>query len=186
MEQFRRFANMYFLLVGVIMAVGHYSTLYESAISPWTTLGPLAFVVSVSLLAEGSADAKRHRSDKETNIAPCVILRRGDEINADEEAERETTIIDGKDIVVSLSKSYFQTSNSNSPATPNASKLGNDIVKVGFQKIPVPPRETAKRMERFDYSSPFGPATSHAGGESHNSEFASSNGLFTYLLHLRG
>ena len=38
-EQFRRFANMYFLIVGIIMATGYYSELYESAISPWTTFG---------------------------------------------------------------------------------------------------------------------------------------------------
>jgi phospholipid-transporting ATPase len=39
LEQFRRFANVYFLVMGAIMFVGTYTPLYDSAISPWTTLG---------------------------------------------------------------------------------------------------------------------------------------------------
>ena len=85
---------MYFLIVGIIMAIGYYSQLYESAISPWTTLGPLAFVISISLLVEGLADLKRHKSDEQTNNELCVILRRGDEIDQDEGAERDHTILE--------------------------------------------------------------------------------------------
>jgi magnesium-transporting ATPase (P-type) len=127
---------MYFLLVGVIMAVGYYSGLYESAISPWTTLGPLAFVISVSLMVEGSSDIKRHRSDEVTNNASCIILRRGDEIDRDEQVERDTTILGGKDVVVNLSKSYYMTSTNKTPQTP-ASAAGSKarLVHVGFQKI---------------------------------------------------
>ena len=134
-EQFRRFANMYFLIVGVIMALGHYSEdLFESAISPWTTLGPLALVISVSLLVEGAADAKRHRNDDVTNNDPCVILRRGDEIDVDESLQRDDMILGGKDVIVSLNKEYFQTSHNKEPETPVAgAKIAN--VKVGFQKI---------------------------------------------------
>ena len=73
LEQFRRFANLYFLVVGCVMAVGAYTPAFESAISPWTTFGPLAFVISISLLVEGSADYKRHLNDAETNNASCVI-----------------------------------------------------------------------------------------------------------------
>jgi magnesium-transporting ATPase (P-type) len=133
-EQFRRFANMYFLIVGIIMATGYYSELFESAISPWTTLGPLAFVVSVSLLVEGSADAKRHRSDEVTNNAPCIILRRGDELDADEDAEREKSVLGGKDVVVNLSKEYFQTSNNQGPETP-VSTVKSNLASIGFQNI---------------------------------------------------
>jgi magnesium-transporting ATPase (P-type) len=135
-EQFRRFANLYFLLAGVIMAVGTYTPFFESAISPWTTLGPLAVVISFSLLVEGSADAKRHRSDKETNYAPCVILRRSDELTTEEgeEIERDPHIMGGKDVVVNLSKYYHQTSNSRNPETPAQSSGEN--VSVAFQKLP--------------------------------------------------
>jgi magnesium-transporting ATPase (P-type) len=116
------------------MAVGTYTDLFQSAISPWTTLGPLAFVISVSLLVEGIADSKRHRSDNETNNAPCVVLRRADEIDADEHIERDTSINRGKDVVVNISTPYFQTSNNRAPETP-VSKTKTDAVRVGFQKI---------------------------------------------------
>jgi magnesium-transporting ATPase (P-type) len=129
---------MYFLCVGIIMAIGYYSKLYESAISPWTTLGPLAFVISVSLLVEGLADAKRHRSDELTNNATCVILRRGDEIDQEDGAERDATVLGGKDVVVNLSKNYFETSTNQTPATPRSppsQKKKSHLVHVGFQQI---------------------------------------------------
>lgn len=135
-EQFRRFANMYFLIVGVIMAVGQYSDLFESAVSPWTTLGPLAFVVSVSLLVEGAADKKRHRSDALTNNAPCIIIRRGEDIDADDGATRDPQILGGNDVTVSLTKSYVHTSNNRVPATPvSTSSYPDQTIKIGFQKI---------------------------------------------------
>ena len=115
------------------MAVGYYSEAFESAISPFTTLGPLAFVVSVSLLVEGSADVKRHKSDMETNNAPCIILRRADELDSDEDAYREKSVLNGKDVLVNLTKSYFQTSTASNPATPVGARSG--LVGVGFQKI---------------------------------------------------
>ena len=60
-EQFRRLGNVYFLAMGIIMGLGFYTNLFVSAISPWTTIGPLTLVVAVSLAAEGRADLGRHR-----------------------------------------------------------------------------------------------------------------------------
>ena len=64
------------------MAVGHYKPdLYESAIVPWTTLGPLMVVIAFSLMVEGSADLKRHANDRETNdIATCIVLTRREDL----------------------------------------------------------------------------------------------------------
>ncbi|EED95897.1 hypothetical protein THAPSDRAFT_26702 [Thalassiosira pseudonana CCMP1335] len=73
--QFRRNGNVYFLVIGILMFIGYYTPLFESAISPWTTLGPLAIVISVSLAQEAYTDAQRHRSDKATNYHPCVVLK---------------------------------------------------------------------------------------------------------------
>jgi len=67
-QQFRRLGNIYFLCIGLIMAVGWYSSAFPSAITPWTTLGPLALVVSVSLLNEFLTDLGRHNSDKKINL----------------------------------------------------------------------------------------------------------------------
>jgi hypothetical protein len=60
--------------------LGTYSTLFESPISPFTTLGPLIIVLAVSMLQEGATDLKRHRSDDEVhrllirNICCKIIL----------------------------------------------------------------------------------------------------------------
>jgi magnesium-transporting ATPase (P-type) len=84
-EQFRRNGNLYFLVMGCLMFLGTYTTIFTSSVSPWTTLGPLAIVISISLCQEAAADIKRHRSDVETNEYQCTILRRredsGDDID---------------------------------------------------------------------------------------------------------
>ena len=115
------------------MAVGYYTDLYESALTPWTTLGPLAFVISVSLLVQGLADAKRHKSDNETNNFPCVILRRGHDIDHEVGAERETSILGGKDVIVTLEAPENSTNDVPSPPAANARKKNQ--AKIGFQKI---------------------------------------------------
>ena len=133
-EQFRRFANVYFLIIGIIMTVGQNTSYYATAMSPWTTMGPFAIVISVSLTAEGHADVKRHRSDQETNNAPCVILRRASEIDGDDNAERDTTIIGGKDVIVSLSKRPSSQTLS-APDDEQSKKGDHHYVQVAFQKI---------------------------------------------------
>ena len=122
MEQFRRFANLYFLCIGCIMAVGYYTSAFQSAINPWTTLGPLGIVISFSLMVEGAADMKRHKNDEETNNAPCVIMRRTDEFNADDSAERDEDLAGGKDISVSLNRTYYK----GSSATTQSDSLKGD------------------------------------------------------------
>lgn len=134
-DQFRRFANVYFLVVGAIMFVGQYSDLFDTAISPWTTLGPLAVVIMVSLFVEGSSDYKRHQNDHETNNAGCVILRRSDELEAD--GERDETICRGKDVLVDMEKMY--TIRGSVVPSPQNMEInvdgGGHIVRVAFQKL---------------------------------------------------
>ena len=128
---------MYFLVIGIIMFIGEYSQYYTSAYSYWTTLAPLALVVSASLVVEGNADIKRHRSDEGTNNAECIILRRSDETHLDYFAEREKSIIGGKDIIVNMSKENVRSSSMQSPSTPHDSPTNRmpDLVQVSFQKI---------------------------------------------------
>ena len=41
-EQFRRIANVYFLVISIMMAVGTYvPETWYSSLDPWTTIGPL-------------------------------------------------------------------------------------------------------------------------------------------------
>jgi len=133
-EQFRRVANLYFLIIGIIMAVGWYSHSFDSAISPWTTLGPLAIVISFSLLQEGTADYGRHKSDAATNNYPCVILQRAEEIDDSDGHEiRDETINHGDDVAVDLRKAYF-VPHSKNPETPTtSSKL--ETVKIAYERI---------------------------------------------------
>jgi magnesium-transporting ATPase (P-type) len=93
------------------MFIGYYTPLFESAISPWTTLGPLAIVISVSLAQEAYTDAQRHRSDKATNYHPCVVLKRADEVDQHDHLpevgkhkhrKRDATLNDGKDVNVKI------------------------------------------------------------------------------------
>jgi magnesium-transporting ATPase (P-type) len=143
LEQFRRFANLYFLIVGCIMALGEYTDAFETAISPWTTLGPLAFVISISLLVEGSADYKRHKNDEDTNNAPCTVIRRADELALEEDVERDTNVMKGKDVLVNLNKAFYAEASVPTPRVldhteSNASSgpgTRTAEVKIAFQKV---------------------------------------------------
>jgi len=64
------------LVMGLLMLIGYYTAYFDSAISPWTTLGPLAVVVSLSIAQEGVADLARHTSDRRTNQFLCTVLSR--------------------------------------------------------------------------------------------------------------
>ena len=140
------------------MFLGYYTTWYESAISPWTTWGPLAVVISISLSVEGTADRKRHRNDKETNDTLCVILRRGEEIDeeqrdtsdgsdrssnnnknynetAAQEGDRDEHILKGRDVVVNVNKSYLSDSTGGADRQDSTADKTAENVRVGFQKI---------------------------------------------------
>jgi len=104
-EQFRRVGNVYFFCIGALMFLGYYTPLFYSAISPWTTLGPLALVVSISLVQEGYTDAQRHKSDKKTNFFPCTILSRAEDLDRQNKNKkkrikrtRDTRVNGGKDM----------------------------------------------------------------------------------------
>lgn len=63
-EQFRRIANIYFLVISVLMVLGTYTTLFTSPLKPYSTLVPLVLVLLVTMVKDGAEDLKRHRSDK--------------------------------------------------------------------------------------------------------------------------
>ena len=37
-EQFRRIANLYFLLIAILMIIGTYTNLFDSPLTPWSPL----------------------------------------------------------------------------------------------------------------------------------------------------
>ena len=62
LNQFKRYANIYFLIVAILQSIPQISPL--SPISSWA---PLIFVISLSIIREAFEDLSRYKSDKETN-----------------------------------------------------------------------------------------------------------------------
>jgi magnesium-transporting ATPase (P-type) len=67
-EQFRRLANVYFLVLGIIAAIGAYTNVYETAIQPAGILAPMIIVVMISVIKDGIEDLKRHSADSRINL----------------------------------------------------------------------------------------------------------------------
>ena len=88
--------------MGCLMFIGNYTDIFESSVNAWTTLGPLAIVVAISMSQDASSDVKRHRSDHETNNRICTVLRRSE--NVDEKLGRDEHIMGGEDVEVQILK----------------------------------------------------------------------------------
>lgn len=74
-EQFRRVANVYFLIISVLMAVGTYvENTWYSSLDPWTTIGPLMLIVGLTLMKEGFEDSKRHKADHAVRIHTSILF----------------------------------------------------------------------------------------------------------------
>ena len=74
LEQFRRLANVYFLVLGIIASIGEYTSYYESAIEPAGILAPMIIVVLISVIKDGVEDIKRHQADNEINTRTAKRL----------------------------------------------------------------------------------------------------------------
>lgn len=73
-EQFRRLANVYFLIIIVLLLLGTYTPLFQAPLTPYTTLFPLLVVLAVTMGKEGVEDVKRHWADVETNTRAQELL----------------------------------------------------------------------------------------------------------------
>ncbi|XP_045479978.1 probable phospholipid-transporting ATPase IA isoform X7 [Harmonia axyridis] len=69
-EQFRRWANCFFLMIALLQQIPD-----VSPTGRYTTLVPLLFILSVSALKEIVEDIKRHRADDDTNHSKVDVLR---------------------------------------------------------------------------------------------------------------
>jgi len=73
--QFRRLANVYFLVMSMLMYVGtEYPEIFTSPLSPGSTMAPLLVIVFLTCIKEGLEDLKRHRSDRTTNGRTQQVL----------------------------------------------------------------------------------------------------------------
>ncbi|XP_049311927.1 phospholipid-transporting ATPase IF isoform X1 [Bactrocera dorsalis] len=75
LEQFRRIANFYFLIMTII------SLLIDSPVSPLTSLLPLVFVIAVTAAKQGYEDFLRYKTDNVVNRSPVTVIRNGVEAN---------------------------------------------------------------------------------------------------------
>lgn len=71
--QFKRYANIYFLLMAIIQCFPQISP-----INPVSSIAPLIFVISLSILREGFEDLTRHKSDLELNASKSARYTKGD------------------------------------------------------------------------------------------------------------
>jgi len=98
-EQFRRVANVYFLVISILMLIGTYATwIFTSPLNPYSTIGTLAFVLLITSFKEGSEDLQRYRSDTEENtrkVTVCTFNEAGDLV----ETIKETRHVQAGDII---------------------------------------------------------------------------------------
>ena len=71
--QFKRYANIYFLLMAIIQCFPAISP-----INPVSSIAPLVFVISLSILREGFEDLSRHKSDLELNSSKSAHYDKGE------------------------------------------------------------------------------------------------------------
>lgn len=70
--QFKRYANIYFLVTAILQSIPAISPL-----SPFSAIAPVIFVIFLAVLREGFEDYLRHVSDKELNSSQCNVYRDG-------------------------------------------------------------------------------------------------------------
>jgi len=73
-EQFRRIANVYFLVISILMLIGTYATyIFLSPLNPFSTIGTLGFVLLITSFKEGHEDYQRFKSDKTENQRKVTV-----------------------------------------------------------------------------------------------------------------
>lgn len=87
LEQFRRIANFYFLCMSAI------SLSIDSPVSPLTSIAPLFFVISVTMVKQGYEDYLRYRTDRIVNHSLVTVIRTGEMLDIRCEAVRQGDLV---------------------------------------------------------------------------------------------
>eukprot|EP00927_Polykrikos_kofoidii_P019921 TRINITY_DN1934_c0_g2_i1.p1 TRINITY_DN1934_c0_g2~~TRINITY_DN1934_c0_g2_i1.p1 ORF type:complete len:1724 (-),score=346.37 TRINITY_DN1934_c0_g2_i1:58-5175(-) len=74
LEQFRKQANVYFLVICCLMYLGDHTQLYVGTIKAWSTAGMLAMMMLVSAVVALIDDIRRHLADHATNGRQTVEI----------------------------------------------------------------------------------------------------------------
>lgn len=70
--QFKRAANIYFLMIAILQSIPVISPL-----SPFSAIAPFVIVIGLSMFREGLEDRERHKSDVQTNSQKCLKYDKG-------------------------------------------------------------------------------------------------------------
>jgi len=98
-EQFKRVANVYFLVISILMLIGQYAPeIFQTPLDPYSTIVTFIFVLGVTCLKEGNEDLKRAKNDTYANEKPVIVIT-FDETGAAVETEKHTKDIRGGDII---------------------------------------------------------------------------------------
>ncbi|CAG9311668.1 unnamed protein product [Blepharisma stoltei] len=71
-DQFKRIANIYFLVTAILQSIPQISPL-----NAFSAIAPLVFVLAVSMIREGVEDYLRYKSDQETNSTKTLVYNKG-------------------------------------------------------------------------------------------------------------
>jgi magnesium-transporting ATPase (P-type) len=73
--QFKRVANVYFLMISVLMLIGRYvHEAYQTPLDPFSTIITFVFVLGVTCVKEASEDMKRFQSDRFENEKEVIVV----------------------------------------------------------------------------------------------------------------
>ncbi|KAG6839833.1 hypothetical protein C0991_011212 [Blastosporella zonata] len=90
LEQFRRIANLFFLVISVIQFSPKFST-----ISPGVVILPLIIIFGITAIKDGYEDIKRHESDKRINHSTVKVLTGGEWKNTNIMQGKSKTFVRG-------------------------------------------------------------------------------------------
>ncbi|KAG6835961.1 hypothetical protein H0H93_012827 [Arthromyces matolae] len=90
LEQFRRIANIFFLVISILQFFSIFST-----ISPGVAILPLIIIILITAIKDGYEDIKRHESDRRVNHSTVKVLAGGQWKNTNLVEAKSKTFVRG-------------------------------------------------------------------------------------------
>ncbi|KAG6885886.1 hypothetical protein C0993_008405 [Termitomyces sp. T159_Od127] len=121
LEQFRRIANLFFLVIAVLQFFRIFST-----ISPGVAILPLIIIVVITGVKDGYEDIKRHESDRRVNHSTVKVLTGGDWKNANPMESKSKTFVRGLTDLRQRNRHKRRTSEAHSYSDVEADRISPD------------------------------------------------------------
>ncbi|KAF8514068.1 phospholipid-translocating ATPase [Gautieria morchelliformis] len=90
LEQFRRVANVFFLVIDILQFNSKFST-----VSPGLVILPLVIVLGITAGKDGYEDVKRHQGDRRVNHSETLVLEGGNWLNHNPAGSKSKTFVKG-------------------------------------------------------------------------------------------